>query len=102
MELQQIPTQVALAQPSGWEMHEAKLTTLDDQGATAEVHFDLPRQCTDRALLLQLELHGEATLALCEHRPPDRTEPGILYLKFVSPDVVHTGSLGELIEVQRA
>jgi hypothetical protein len=102
MELEQIPTRIALAQPSGWEMHDAKLTGLDDQGATAEVHFDLPGQCADRAVLLQVELHGESTLALCEHRPPERSEPGLLYLQFVSPDAVHTGSFGELIDVHRA
>jgi hypothetical protein len=52
--------------------------------------------------LLQVELHGESTLALCEHRPPERSEPGLLYLQFVSPDAVHTGSFGELIDVHRA
>ena len=102
MELELVPIRVAIAQPSGWELHDAKLTRLDGDGAIAEVHFDLPAQCGDRAVLLQVDLKGESTLALCEHLPPERSEPGKLYLRFVSPNSVHTGSFGELIDVHRS
>lgn len=102
MELHSIPTVIAVADADGWHHHEARLTGLDDQGATAEVHFDLPDQLLDRALLLQVDMHGDPVLALCEHRPPERTEPGVLYLRFVDAEAVHHGTFGELIDLQKA
>ncbi len=100
MELHEISTHVAIATSSGWEVHDAKLTSLSDAGATTEVHFDLPDQCIDQAVILEVNLHGDSIVAMCEHLPPERTEPGTLYLQFTNPEVVHVGSFGELIDLQ--
>jgi hypothetical protein len=100
VELREIPTLVAIATHLGWEIHDAKLTGLSDAGATTEVHFDLPDRCVENALILEVNLDGESIVAMCEHLPPERTEPGTLYLQFTNPDVVHIGPLGELIDRQ--
>lgn len=101
MELHDVPIQIALATPAGWDLHDARLTDLNEEGAVAEVHFDLPDLCVDQAVFLEVQLHGEPFVALCEHQPPEHRDPGALYLRFVDPDEVHDGSFGELIDVHK-
>lgn len=101
MELHEVPTRIALVDHDGWDLHDAKLTGLDEKGAVAEVHFDLPHQCLDRPVFLEVQLDDESFVALCEYVVPKRADPGALHLEFVDPIEVHHGAFGELIDLHK-